>query len=115
MDNAYYIEPTFRWWVNKVLKKRDRLVNKVKSRFWKNIFKFGVKSPQTVEDDLSIDWEKGNTIWHDAIGKDMKNSMFALIFLDMDSHAPVYYGDITSQVIFDVKIELTRKDRYVDG
>ena len=32
MANGYSNKPSFRWWVRKVLKKRDRLVNKVKSR-----------------------------------------------------------------------------------
>ena len=32
MANIYFNEPDFIWWVRKVLKKRDRLMKKVKSR-----------------------------------------------------------------------------------
>ena len=42
MANGYSNEPVFRFWVRKVLNKRDRLVNKFKSRCRKNRFKFWV-------------------------------------------------------------------------
>ena len=56
MANGYSNEPEFIWWVRKVLKKRDGLVNRVKSRCRKNIFKFGVEAPLTVEYALRIYW-----------------------------------------------------------
>ena len=48
MANSYSNELDFRWWVRKVLMKHDMILNKVKSRCQKNIFKFGVEFPLTV-------------------------------------------------------------------
>ena len=55
MANGYSNEPSFRWCVRKVINKRDRILNKVKSRCRRNILNFGVGFPLTVEDALSID------------------------------------------------------------
>ena len=45
----------------------------------------------------------------------MKNYSVAFNFLDRDNHAPFGYKEITCHLIFDVKIELTSKARYVVG
>ena len=41
----------------------------------------------------------------------MNNSRVDFIFIDKDDHAPVVYKDITCPLIFDVKLDLTRKAR----
>ena len=115
MANGYSNEPAFRWWVSNVLNKCDRLVKKIKSRFQKNRFNFGVEVPQTVQDFLRIDCENGNTLCHDSIGKEMNNSRVDFNFLDRYYHAPVGYKYITCHLIFYVKMELNRKDRYMSG
>ena len=69
MANDYYYGPYFRLWACIVLKKRDRIVNKLKSILRKNRFKFGVEVPLTVEYTLRIDRENGNTFLHEYIGK----------------------------------------------
>ena len=38
-------EPAFNWWVKKSLKRKDRIIGKVKSRYWKNTHKFGIWIP----------------------------------------------------------------------
>ena len=115
MGNGYSNEPAFIWWVREVLKKCDRHVNKVKSRYWNNKFKFGVEVPLKVEDSLRIDLQNGNTLWHDSIGKYTKNSRFTFNFLEREDHAPVGYKKITCHLIFNVKTNLTSKSRYVAG
>ena len=45
----------------------------------------------------------------------MNKSRVNFDFLDKDDHDPVGYKYITSPLIFDVKMDLTRKSRYVDG
>ena len=45
----------------------------------------------------------------------MKNSRVTLNFLDRYDHVPVGYKEITCHFIFDVKMDLTRKARYVAG
>ena len=43
----------------------------------------------------------------------MKNSRVSLNSIDRDNHAPVGYKEIKCHLIFDVKMDLTRKARYV--
>ena len=45
----------------------------------------------------------------------MKNSRFAFNFLDKEDHDPVGYKEIICHLIYDVKIDLIRKSRYVAG
>ena len=45
----------------------------------------------------------------------MKNSRVTLNLLDRDNHALVGYKEVTCHLIFCVKIDLTRKSRYVAG
>ena len=45
----------------------------------------------------------------------MKNSRVAFNFLDRYNHALVGYKEITCHLMFDIKMELTRKARYVAG
>ena len=115
MAIGYYNEPNFRWWMHKELNKHDRFVKRVKSRNRNNKFKFGVGVFLIVEDALWIDWENGNTLWNDYIGKYMKNSRVSLNSIDRDNHAPVGYKEITCHLIIGVKMVLTRKYRYVAG
>ena len=60
-------EPAFAWWVPFTLKKRNRIIAKINSKYWVRTHKFGIKIPKTV------DAENGNTLWWDAICKEMKN------------------------------------------
>jgi hypothetical protein len=40
--NHLVAEPAFKWWVPHVIKRRNRIVSKVKSRYWKTTHKFGI-------------------------------------------------------------------------
>ena len=57
----------------------------------------------------------GDTLWQEAITKEMKNSRIAFQFLDIDDSPPLGYTEITCRLIFDVKMDLARKARYVAG
>jgi len=39
-------EPAFNWWVHKVIKRKERLINKVKSKYWRTTHKFGIEVPK---------------------------------------------------------------------
>ena len=80
----------------------------------KNI-KFGVKVPSTVEEALHLDIENGNKLWQEAIAKEMTNSRVAFQVLEAEEQPPVGYTKITCHLIFDVKMDLTKKARYVAG
>ena len=107
-------EPAFNWWVNHVLKKRDRIIKKVRARYWKKAQKYGIELPHSVKEALEIDARTGTTFWRDAIEKEMKNVDVAFKFVDGDV-IPVGFKEIACHMIFDVKMDLTRKARFVAG
>ena len=55
VNNKIASEPAFAWWVPHVLKKRDRIIQKVKTRFRKRTHKFGIEVPSSVREALDID------------------------------------------------------------
>ena len=110
--NKISTEPAFAWWVPHVLRKRSRIINKVKSKYWKRTHKYGIRLPHSVEEALRIDEETGTDFWRMAIEKEMKNVMPAFEFRD-DDKMPVGYEKIRCHMVFDVKIgDLTRKARF---
>ena len=81
--NKIVEEPAFAWWVTKVLRKRDRIIRKVKSRYWMRTHKYGVLVPKSVEEALRVDKETGTDLWRNAIAKEMKNIEPAFEFRGM--------------------------------
>lgn len=77
--------------------------------------KFGVEVPTKVSEALALDKKNGNTLWADAIRKEMKNSRIAFQRLGENEKPPVGFKEITCHLVFDVKMDLTRKARYVAG
>ena len=112
--NKILEEPAFAWWATKVLRKRDRIIKKVKSRYWLRTHKYGIRVPKSVGEALRIDKETGTDFWTKAIEKEMKAIEHAFEFRD-DNVMPVGYQKIDCHMIFDVKITLDRKARYVAG
>jgi len=74
-DIAY--EPAFNWWVHDMLRKRKRIINKVKSRYWRTTHKFGIQIPISVQEAYEIDWTAGTSHWTRAIYKEMQNVRIA--------------------------------------
>jgi len=112
-------EPAFNWWVPHILKKRDRIISLVKKRnprFLKKTHKLGIEVPKTVREALDIDRRNGNTLWADAIAKEMKDVRVAFKLLLDGQSAPIGYQKITCHMIFDIKMEdFRRKARLVAG
>ena len=81
-------EPAFVWWVRTFLRQRDRIIKKVKSRYWKRTHKYGIQLPHSVEEALDIDRNSGTTFWRDSLEKEMKNNRPAFEFRD-DDEVPV--------------------------
>ena len=79
----------FSWWVKHTLKKRERIISFVHTRYAKRTHKFGIRVPMTVEEALVIDKETNTTFWHKAIKKEMKNVMIAFRFLDPNAKSLV--------------------------
>jgi len=108
-------EPAFAWWVPHTLKRRDRIIKANKSRYMKKSHKFGIELPKTVKRALEIDGETGTTYWHDAICKQVKAVKPAFRVLELDENIPVGSQQVPYHIIFDVKMDFTRKARLVVG
>jgi hypothetical protein len=112
-------EPAFAWWIQYVLNKRNRIIGKLKAKYWIRTHKFGVRIPKSVAETKAFDEENGDTLWWDAIWKEMKNVRPAFEVWEKDiSELPPGYQQITCHMIFDVKMgeNFRRKVRFVaDG
>jgi hypothetical protein len=67
-----------------------------------------------VEEALAIDCCTGTDYWQKAIEKEMKNMSIAFKFCE-GNVVPKFYKKIDCHMIFDVKMDLTRKAQYVAG
>ena len=125
--NRIQDEPAFKWWVQDVLKKRNRIISKIKSRYWKTEFKFGVRLPKTVAEALRLDADNGNDLWRKSIEKEMSKVSIAFQPSDVGTpqevrqskrttkHLLVGWQEVKYHWIFDVKLDgsFTRKSRLV--
>lgn len=117
-------EPAFKWWVPHTIKKRNRKISKVKSKYWRTTHKFGIRLPKTVEEALRIDRETGTDFWRKAVNREM--SKVKIAWEEHDSHTPgqvrngeasdmVRFQEIGCHLVFDVKMDFTRKARFMAG
>ena len=104
-------EPAFAWWVPYTLRKREVIVAAVKNRIRKTTHKHGIKIPRDVEHAHEIDSRNGNTMWRDALKKEMYNVRVAFEILDEGAHAPHGWKQVTGHLVWDVKRDFTRKAR----
>ena len=109
-------EPAFAWWVPHTIKKAARIVASINSRVAKRTHKYGIEIPTTVAHAIEIDRRNGNTFWQDAIRKEMYNVSVAFKILEDHEHVPVGWKRSSGHLVFDVKMDFTRKARWVkDG
>ena len=109
-------EPAFAWWVPYTLKKRDRIIKKMKARsVARKTHKFGIRVPKDVEEAMTIDDNTQTDFWAKAIQKEMKNVRVAFKVLEDGEKPPPTYRPIDCHMIFDVKMDHTRKARLVAG
>ncbi len=98
----------FNWWVPHVLKKHDRIISLVRkqtTRYLKRTHRFGIDVLKTVKEALDLDRKNGNTLWADAIAKEMKDVCIAFNILPDGHSVPIGYQKIPCHMIFDVKME----------
>ena len=109
-------EPAFSWWVPYTLRKRDVIISKAESRIRKTTHKYGIEMATSVGHAYEIDKGNGNTLWRDAIKKEMTNVRIAFEVLEEGENAPVAWRKVSGHLVFDVKMDFTRKARWVlDG
>jgi hypothetical protein len=109
-------EPAFRWWVPYTLKKMKAIVSAVKSRLKHTTHKYGVEVPRSFNHAKQLDKKNGNTLWIDAWEKEMTNVSIAFEILEEGESAPSGWKQSSGHLIWDVKMDFTRKARWVkDG
>ena len=107
-------EPAFVWWLPFTLKKRNRIISSVNTRFKLQRHKFGREIPTSVKNAKSLDIKNGNTYWQDAIAKEIKAVRIAFKILHGEERIPPAHQQIRCHIIFYVKMEdFRRKARYV--
>jgi hypothetical protein len=109
-------EPAFKWWVSNVLRRRNRIISKAKSRYWRTTHKFGIRLPHSVEEALNIDRITGTDFWRKAINKEM--SKVKIAWKLHEGHTPeqvrqglaedlIGFQEIGCHLVFDVKMDFT--------
>ena len=98
------------------MRKRDYIISAVKSRFRKTTHKYGIEIPKSREEAFSFDKKNNNSFWPNALQKEMTNIGIAFEILDKDTPVPVGWKKTTGHFIWDVKMDFTRKARWLlDG
>ena len=118
-------EPAFAWWVPCTLRKRDIIMAKLKARVRKTTHECGVEVPRSVKHACEIDKANGNDLWKKAIDQDLWKKaidkemlMVSVAFqiLEDDEALPVGHKQASGHMVFDVKMDFTRKARWaLDG
>jgi hypothetical protein len=109
-------EPAFAWWVPYTLRKRDIILSKVKARVRKTTHKYGIEIPTSVKHAFEIDKRNGNTWWRDALAKEITEVGVAFEVLEEGAQAPIGWRKVTGHLVWDVKMDFTRKARWaLDG
>jgi hypothetical protein len=107
--------PAFKWWIKDTLRRRDRIIKAVKTRYLKRTHKYGIQLPKTVVEAYELDRASNTDYWHQAIMKEMTNNAVAFQILEDGEMPPVGSQWISFHMIFDVKCDFTRKARFVAG
>ena len=63
------LEPAFACWDIYVLMKRNRILAKIKSKYWIRTQKYGIEIPKSVNGAKEIDELNQKTLWWDVIMK----------------------------------------------
>lgn len=110
------IKPAFVWCAPHTLPRRSRIIAAIKTRYHKRTHKFGIEIPKSYADCARIDNENGNTLWQDAMRKEMSKVQVAFQVLEDGASSLPTFQEIRCHLIFDVKMEdFQRKARLVAG
>ena len=69
--------------------------------------------PNTAKEAYMLDKEAGNTLWRESISKEMKNIYVAFQVLKNDQAILPGHTFLKCHMIFDVKMDFTRKVCFV--
>ena len=72
-----------------ILNKRNRMINKVKSRIKIKNLKYGIKIPMSLTEANQLDRENSNDLWKKAIEKETKGVRVSFQLLKENEKPPV--------------------------
>ena len=90
----------------------------MKSKYWLQAHKYGIKIPKTVEEAYVIDEENGNDFWRRAIAEEISKVRVDFELYEDDPSKLIGYQQIQMHMGFDIKLgeNFQRKTRLVaDG
>ena len=91
-------------------------ISQVTFRIRRTSHKHRIEIPTSLKHAAEIDIKNRNTFWRDAIAKEMSSIGVAFDILETGQVAPIGYRKTSGHIIFDVKMDFTRKARWVfDG
>ena len=70
--------------------------------------------PRSVKESYALDNKNGNTLWWDALDKEMSNLQVALDILDTDCNPPPGWSKARGHIIFDVRMTLEQNNLWVN-
>ena len=109
-------KPAFRWWVPYTLRKRDAIISAVRARVRRTTHNYGIELPRNIQHAYELDKQNGNDFWRKSIEKEMHELGRAFEILDTDKPPPVGWTKVTGHLVFDIKMDFSRKSRWVlDG
>ena len=79
MVNEIIDEPVFSSWVKDTLRRQDKIISKVKSKYWRTSHTFVIRVLKTVKEAYEIDRQSVTEFWTKEIAKEMENFRIALL------------------------------------
>jgi hypothetical protein len=113
--NKLVEQAAFAWWVLSTLKKRNHIVVSIQATTKKHDNKFCLEIPKTVKRVLETDQETGHDLWRKALKKEMHHVSCAFNILPEGAPEPRILKHIPCHMIFDIKMDFTRKAHFVAG
>ena len=104
--------------------KHNRFISKLKGKYWRTTHKFGIRLPKYKKEALEIDRITGTYFWRKVVNKEMSKVKVAWILDETFTPEEVRsqktnkytdFQEIGCHLIFDVKMNFTRKSRFVAG
>ena len=106
-------EPAFAWCVPYTLKKRDVILSTVKSRIRRTTHKYGIEIPTSLYHGYELYQKNRYSLWRDAIKLEIHNNGVGFQILEENKQDPPGWSKVTGHLIFDVKMDFTRKARFI--
>jgi hypothetical protein len=116
MARSIAYQPAFAWWVPHTLRRRNAILSAVKARVRKKTHKYGIEVPTSLVRAKELDRINGNTLWINALTLEMHNVGVAFEVLEDGKGAPQGWTKASGHIIWDLKMDFTRKAGWVlDG